>query len=53
MDKTVEQKVKDYAYKHYKMFEGKELYVSEGDNHFRVSSHRDGSPLILGKGILN
>lgn len=53
MDKVIAQKVSDYAQKNYKMFEGKELIVKEGENVFYVSDHEDGSPLILGKTILN
>lgn len=53
MDKVIAQKVSDYAQKNYKMFEGKELIVKEGENCFYVSDNKDGSPLILGKTILN
>lgn len=54
MDKTTEQKVTDYVYKNYsKSFSGKTLIIEEQDNHFRVRSHKDSSPLILGKSILN
>ena len=53
MDKVIAQKVSDYAQKNYKMFEGKELIVKEGENVFYVSDHQDRSPLILGKSILN
>jgi hypothetical protein len=54
MDKAIEQKVTDYVYKNYsRAFAGKPLIIVEGDNHFRISSHKDASPLILGKSILN
>ena len=53
MDKVIEQKVSEYAQKNYKMFEGKELIIKEGENLFYVSDHKDRSPLILSKSILN
>jgi hypothetical protein len=53
MDNAVEQQVKDYVYKNYPTRYGKkELIVEERDNHFRVKSNKDESPIILGKGII-
>lgn len=49
----VKAKVEEYAYKNYKMFKDKTLYIVERDNCFLVSSHPDASPLVLGKSILN
>ncbi len=49
----VRSKVEEYAFKNYKMFEGKTLLISERENCFLVYSHKDGSPLVLGKSILN
>lgn len=49
----VKSKVEEYAYKHYKMFKNKTLLISEKENCFLVSTHKDGSPLVLGKSILN
>jgi len=54
MDRVIEQKVIDYAMNNYpRKFQGKTLIVEEKENHFRVKSHRDESPMILGKSILN
>jgi hypothetical protein len=53
MEKEITKKVSDYAQKNYKMFKGKELFVREGENVFYVSDHKDRSPLILSKSILN
>jgi len=54
MDKLTEQKVMDYVVKKYPTtFENKTPIVEERPNHFRVYNHRHGSPLILGKEILN
>jgi len=54
MDKVVEQKVIDYVLKNYtSTFEKKTPIVTEHENHFRVYSHKDGSPIILGKSIIN
>ncbi len=53
-NKEVIEKVKEYAYKNYSnRFGKKELMVEERENHFRVKSNKDESPLILGKSILN
>ena len=53
MDSVIEQKVKDYVYKNYDSRYGKkELMIEERENHFRVKSHKDESPMILGKSIL-
>ena len=53
MDRVIEQKVIDYAMKNYpRKFQGKTLMVEERENHFRVRTHKDGSPMILGKTIL-
>ncbi len=54
LQKETEQKVVDYVMKHYKKtFEKVTPIVIERENHFRIFKHKDGSPLILGKGILN
>lgn len=54
INKEVIKKVKEYAYKHYpNKYEKKDLMVEERDNHFRVKSNKDESPLILGKSIIN
>jgi len=54
MDRVIEQKVIDYAMKNYpRKFQGKTLMVEERENHFRVRTHKDGSPMILGKSILD
>jgi len=53
VDKQKEQLIKDYVYKNYPNKYGKkELMIEERDNHFRIKSHVDESPLILGKGIV-
>lgn len=48
----MEEKVIEYVYKNYKSLKDKELIVEEFDTHFTVRAHKDGSPLILGKGII-
>lgn len=48
------QAVESYVRKNYKrMFEGKTLIIREFEKIFTIQSHKDASPLILGKGILN
>jgi len=44
--------VTDYVYKNYKTYKDKQLIIRDFGNHFRVLKHKDGSPLILGKSII-
>jgi hypothetical protein len=53
MTPEVEQKVKDYVYSKYKSLEKKNLIVKDKGTHYQILSHKDGSPMILGKDILN
>ncbi len=48
----VKNKVKAYVYENYKSYVGKELIITENDACFMVFKHINGSPLILGKGIV-
>ena len=52
-DKETVQLIEEYVYKNYKSYKGKELIIRDFDNHYRVLKHITGSPLILGKGIVN
>jgi hypothetical protein len=52
VEKTIE-KVEEYVYKNYKSYVGKGLIIRESEKCFFVLKHKDGSPLILGKEILN
>jgi|TARA_R100000081_G_C4659173_1_gene86700 hypothetical protein len=45
--------VTEYVYKNYKTYKDKQLIIRDFGNHFRVLKHKDGSPLILGKSIIN
>jgi hypothetical protein len=49
----IKDQVKEYAYKHYKMFKDKTLLITENKSCFFVTTHKDRSPLILSKAILN
>jgi len=55
MEKSVEEKVVEYVKNNYKTSYGKSdtLIVEEVNGVFRVSNHKDGSPLILSSNILN
>lgn len=53
MTPEIEQQVKDYVYAKYKNLEKKNLIVKDKVTHFQVLLHKDGSPMILGKDILN
>lgn len=46
-------KVKNYVYENYKDYKNKPLIITEKDSCFMVLKHKDGSPLILGKSIIN
>ena len=53
MNNDVVDQVKEYVYKNYKSYVGKELIIKDMDSHFRIYKHENGSPLILEKTILN
>jgi hypothetical protein len=45
--------ITEYVYKNYKQYKDKPLIIRDLDNCFHVLKHEDGSPLILGKKIIN
>ncbi len=55
MGQSVEKQVEEYVRTNYKNMYGKseQIFVEETDTVFRITNHKDGSPLILSKGILN
>jgi|TARA_B110000977_G_scaffold28363_1_gene36329 hypothetical protein len=53
MNEEIKNQVKEYVYNNYKSYKDKQLTINEFDNCFRVLKHEDGSPLILGKTIIN
>ena len=53
MDDERKQLVIDYVYKNYKTYKDKPLIIIEHDSCFLILIHEDGSPLILGKGIID
>ena len=48
------EEVTAYVYANYKSLKDKKLTISESENGrcFLINNHKDGSPLILSKGIL-
>lgn len=44
--------ITEYVYKNYRTYKDKELIIRELGNCFHILKHEDGSPLILGKGII-
>ena len=52
-DKETVQLIEEYVYKNYKSYKGKELVIRDFGSHYRIYKHETGSPLILGKGIIN
>jgi len=53
ISEDVIKKVTAYVNKNYKQYEDKKLIIGKGKNCFYISDHKDGSPLILGKGIID
>ena len=53
MEDKIRQQITEYVYKNYKQYKDKPLIIRELDNCFHVLKHEDGSPLILGKKIIN
>jgi len=45
----VVDKITKYVYENYKQHKDKKLYIKELSNCFSITSHKDGSPMILGK----
>jgi|TARA_R110000796_G_scaffold9001_2_gene30994 hypothetical protein len=52
MNNEVTQLVEEYVYKNYKTYKDKTLIIQDHDSHFRVLRHKDESPLILSKSII-
>ncbi len=52
-DKDRYNAVVSYVEAKYPRYKGKSLIVREFDSHFKVNLHENGSPLVLGKEILN
>ena len=52
MNEEVIAKLTEYVYKNYKSYKDKQLIIKEYDNCFHILKHQDGSPLILGKKVL-
>jgi len=53
MDEETKKQITEYVYKNYKHYKDKQLIIKELDNCFHILKHEDGSPLILGKSIIN
>jgi len=53
MNENIIQLITEYVYKHYRTYKDKPLMIFESSKCYHVLKHKDASPLILGKGILN
>ena len=53
MNEETIKKITEYVYKNYKEYKNKQLIIRELDKCFHILKHKDGSPLILGKSIIN
>ncbi len=55
MEKEVYDKVVEYVKKNYSRSYGasETLIIKDAGSCFQIATHKDGSPLILGKSILN
>ena len=51
MSEDTKQLITEYVYKNYKSYKDKQLIISEFNKCYHVLTHKDASPLILGKGI--
>lgn len=52
VSEEVATKVEAYINTNYKSYVGKTLTIMENDSAFFIYRHKDGGPLVLGKGIL-
>ena len=52
IEPAVIEEITQYVYEHYKSYKNKQLIINERGNCFTILKHKDGSPLILSKGIL-
>ena len=52
MSDEIKEQVAEYVYKNYRSYKDKQLIIREKSNCFHIMIHEDGSPLILGKGII-
>jgi hypothetical protein len=52
-DRERYNKVVTYVESKYPKYKNKPLIVREFDNHFKINTHVDGSPLILSKTIID
>ena len=52
MSKEIKQQITEYVYKNYKTYKDKQLTISEFDKCYHILTHKDASPLVLGKGII-
>ena len=52
MNEETIQQITEYVYKNYKWLKNKPLIIREYKTCFHVLAHKDGSPLILGKKIV-
>ena len=50
-EETIKQ-ITEYVYKNYKTYKDKQLTISEFDKCYHILTHKDASPLVLGKGII-
>ena len=53
MEEKIIKQITEYVYTNYKSLKGKELVNREYDNCFHILTHKDSSPLILSKKIIN
>jgi len=51
-EETIKQ-ITEYVYINYKSLKNKELVIREYNNCFHILTHKDSSPLILSKKIIN
>ena len=53
VSEEIKAKVTAYVYENYKNLKDLPLIITQGNSCFYVYKHRDGGPMILGKGIVS
>ena len=53
MEEEIIKQITEYVYTNYKSYKDKQLIIKELDNCFHILIHKDSSPLILSKDIIN
>jgi len=53
VEPEIADKITEYVYSNYKSYKGEKLIITELNNCYSILKNKDGSPLFLGKSIIN